>query len=1004
MQENPNTPENENDIPQNDLFPDEGLSDKDLSENNTASTEDDNFLGSGLFPEDNNSNEQSPTLITESDLFPEDAPQEEEIQEVIQEEPIQAIGIDAATRDFSHSAEPVNEQSTATKTFGTLEPEKPEEKPIAEAPKAAKPARRRKKKSKAFKAAKFTAKSVLFVFRKIFTYLMNFLLTVLMIGIITGTVVVMAFVIYIKNYVDPNYTGLDNLKFDSALSTTLYYVDQNENEILLDEDTLESSENRLWADYEDIPRNLIAAYIAVEDQRFGDLQENKNIINGHQGVDMTRTASAIYNFFIPTSSSYGGGSTITQQLIKNVSGENDTTMQRKIQEIFRAFNVEEKYSKNEIMEMYLNTIYLSHNSYGVRVAAQTYFGKELEDLTLAECAAIASIGKWPIQYDPIVNPKNNLERRNLVLKLMLQQELITQEEFDEAYDTPLTLADGSEEEYTATVHSYYIDTVLDDVTADLMKEYGYDYATASRVLFSGGLEIVTCLDPVIQECAEKVYENSEYWPAQSGMQAQSAMCIMDPETGNLLAIVGGLGEKKDPRGLNRATHSERQCGSSIKPVSVYALALDTGLYTAGSCVDDVPQTFNKNTGGYWPSNAGSGYRGMVSLDYAIRRSLNTIAVATCNQLGVEKVFNHMLEHGYTTLVEYETRDDGSVFTDLGAGQLALGGLTYGITVREHTQAYSALANGGVSSKARTYTEVRDSTGKIILDNKEEHAVIYKESTAAVMTEFLRKVVATSLGTASGFINLDIAFDMEVAGKTGTTNNKYDTYFCGYTPDLLGCVWYGYDYFKTVSAGSRAPGTLWNAVFTEIYNYYDENGISYSKEFETPASVVEGVEYCTISGKLATDACRNDLYYLEGGSSCVATGTFAAGTEPTEPCDGHIAVKWDKHTRAICVDGCTCPESSIITVGLRKISLDDRKMEVNVYISDSAYVYMDVPEDYVYPTSPNVSFFYNALPDDCKYAFGTYGSYPANRVCIEHYHPEEKEEDKPDENVPAVPAG
>ncbi len=889
----------------------------------------------------------------------------------------------APTKDFEHSELNQPDKAGPTKHFDTVEKDSQnnEEKPKT-TPK--------KKKSKTLKAAKFTAKSVLFVIRKILTYLLNIFLTISVVGIITGTVVVLAFVVYIKNYVDPNYTELDNLKFDSALSTTLYYLDKDGNEVLLEEDTLESSEKRMWADYEDIPKILIDAYIAVEDQRFYE----------HDGVDMTRTASAIYNFFIPTSSSYGGGSTITQQLIKNVSGDNQTTMQRKIQEIFRAFNVEKKFSKQEIMEMYLNTIYLSHNSYGVRVAAQTYFGKELQDLNLAECAAIASIGKWPINYDPIVNPKNNLERRNLVLKLMLQQGRITQEQFDEAYDAPLTLADGSEEEYSENIHSYYIDTVLDDVTADLMKEYGYDYATASRLLFSGGLQIVTCLDPVVQECAEKVFENSEYWPAQSGMQAQAAMCIMDPKTGNLLAIIGGLGEKKVARGTNRATHSERQCGSSIKPVSIYAYALDSGLYHAGSTVDDVPQTFNEDTGGYYPSNAGSSYKGMVSLDYSVRRSLNTIAIKTCNLLGAQNVFDHMLDHGYTTLVDLEIKEDGSEFSDIGAAQLGLGGLTYGITVREHTQAYSSLANNGVSSKARSYSEVRDSTGKVILNNKEKHEVIYKESTAAVMTEMLRRVVATGLGTASGFIRLDVNFDMQVAGKTGTTNNKYDTYFCGYTPDLLGCVWYGYDYYKTVTAGSAAPGALWEAVFTEIYNYYDANGIEYSKKFEVPDSVVENVEYCTISGKLATDACRNDLYAMNDGQSCVATMTFAKNDVPTEYCDRHILLKWDKVTEALCLDGCQCPDSDIIEVGFRKLTLEERFMKVNVFIGDAEYTYMEVDKYYDYPTSPNVSFFYNAFPDKYKYAFGTYGSKPANRICIEHYHPEQ--EDEPTD--PAVPAG
>ena len=870
------------------------------------------------------------------------------------------------TKDFSSSTSNKGDNNGATRQFDTVTPSN--EKIVS--PKA-----KVEKKSKTGSAAKVTFSGVLFTLRKVLTYTLNVLLTLLLVGIITGCAVALAFFIYIKNYVDPTYDGLDNLKFDSAQSTTMYYVDSNGNEILMEEDTLKSSENRLWAEYEDIPQVLIDAYIAVEDKRF----------LSHNGVDTTRTASAIYNFFVPTSSNYGGGSTITQQLIKNVSGENQTTIQRKVQEIFRAFDVESKYTKAEIMEMYLNTIYLSHNSYGVRVAAQTYFGKELDQLTLTECAAIASIGKWPINYDPIVNPQNNLERRNQVLKLMLEQGKITEQQFNEAYDVPLKLADGTEEDYSETIHSYYVDAVMDDVVADLMEEYGYDKTTASHMLYSGGLQIVTCMDPVIQDCAETVYTDKKYWPENKGMQAQSAICIMDPSSGDLLAIVGGLGEKKESRGFNRATHAYRQCGSSIKPVSVYALALDTGLYNGGSSVDDVPQGYNPETGDHWPSNAGRSYKGKVSLDYAIQASLNTIAVSTCNTLGVDRVFENFKSYGYTTLVDSKTLDNGMIVSDKGASPLALGGLTYGVTVREHTQAYATLANGGVTSKARTYSVVRDSRGVIILDNRESHEVKYSETTAAVMTDLLTHVVSGPNGTARNYVHIDDDFGIQVAAKTGTTNDNRDVYFCGYTPDFLASVWYGYDNNKTVSHGNAAT-VLWDEVFNLIYSYYRDHGIAYDKEFTYPSSVVTDVEYCTVSGKIPTDACRNDLYHIQGGSDCIAKGTFAANDVPTETCDKHVMVKWDKQTGGVCVDGCACPEANLIDVGLRKMTFDDRYLDGRAYIGDSQYIYLEVPAGYQYPTDPDVPFYRNMLNDDTKYIFGiSTTTRPANRVCTEHYN-------------------
>lgn len=884
--------------------------------------------------------------------------------------------ISGETKDFG-AIEPNEKNNSTTKPFNTVNGNKPEAKAKKKKEKGEKGENKPLEISKT--AAKITAKSTLYVVKKVLLWTLTALLTVLLIGIITAAIVVVAFIAYIKTYVDPTFDELSNLRVDSALSTTMYYLDENGNEVLLKEDTLEGSENRLWADYEDIPQTLINAYIAVEDQRFLE----------HAGVDTTRTASAIYNFFIPTSDNYGGGSTITQQLIKNVSGENDATIQRKVQEIFRAYYVEEHYTKEQILEMYLNTIFLSHNSYGVRVAAQTYFGKELSELNIAECAAIASIGKSPTKYDPILHPQNNLERRNLVLKLMLEQEFITEEEFNQYYDAPIQLAQNEEESYSETIHSYYIDTVMDDVIADLMDKYGYDKVTASQMLFSGGLEIVTCLDPDIQSIAEMVYTDSSYWPESNGMQAQSAICIMDPDTGNIKAIVGGLGEKKESRGFNRATHAYRQCGSSIKPISVYALAIENGVYSGGASVDDIPYLYDEEEKAHWPGNAGRGYLGKVSLDYAIQASLNTTSVYTCDVLGVENVFSNLMESGYTTLVASEEHPNGTIVSDIGLSPLALGGFTYGVTVRDHTQAYATLANGGVTSKGRTYSVVRDSDGRIILDNREEHEVQYSETTTAVLTDLLTHVVTGSSGTARRSIDLHTNYGVQVAAKTGTTNDNVDVYFSGYTPDLVACVWYGYDLNKTVS-NSRAAAELWNSVFSEIYKFYDENGIEYTKEFEMPPTVVTNVEYCTVSGKKPTEACRKDIYHEQGGASCIATGTFIKGSEPTEECDSHIMVKWDKVTGGICVDGCTCPAGNIIEVGFRLMSLEERCLKGRARIADAAYTYMPLPEGVAINTNTKYPFFFNAFPEEHEYAFGYYSSSirPANSLCTEHYHPTE----------------
>ena len=873
-----------------------------------------------------------------------------------------------ATRDFKPLLQTAETETGRTRTFESLggRENTPDKKQTKE--------KRVKKSTRTGRAVGATVKGTLFTVRKILSYVLNVFLTILLVGIITGAVVALAFVVYIKNYVDADYTGLDNLKFDSSLSTTLYYVDKTGAEVLLENDTLESSENRMWVEYNDIPAKLVDAYIAVEDQRFWD----------HNGVDTTRTASAIYNFFIPTSASYGGGSTITQQLIKNVSQENEPTIQRKVQEIFRAMNVEKKYTKTEILEMYLNTIYLSHGTYGVRTAAETYFGKELSDLSLAECAAIASIGKWPTHYDPINNPENNLTRRNLVLRLMLEQGKISQDEFNEAYDAPLVLASDSDEAVTVKIHSYYIDAVMDDVIADLMSEYGYDKATASRMLYSGGLQIITCLDPAIQECAERVFTDSSYWPTKKGLQAQSAICVMDHHTGELKAIVGGLGEKRESRGLNRATQSKRQCGSSIKPVSVYAYAIDSGLLNYGSPVDDIPPVYYPSRHYYWPYNADRVFRGIVPLDFAIQASLNTIAVKTCLDLGVENVYNNLLDTGYYSLVDSVTLPNGVVLSDINASPLALGSFTYGVTVRENTQAYAALANGGKAVNGRTYSLVRDSQGRVILDNPDTQKVLYREATSQIITSLLKRVVNGPYGTARGRINFYPAYGVEVAGKTGSTNDNKDVYFCGYTPDYVAACWYGYDNGKALSSGANNAASLWNSVFNEIYKYMRENNIEYTRNFDMN-SVVTNVEYCTVSGKLATDACRADLYAQNGGMGCISHGTFERTEVPTEYCDVHVMVKWDKKTGGVCVDGCNCPKDDVVEVGLRKMKLGDRNLADRVNVFDAQYIYLEVPKGYVYPTDPNVPFFQNLLPEDKPYAFGySVNERPANRVCTEHY--------------------
>lgn len=969
----------------------------------------------------------------------------------------------------------------------------------------------------------YPLKITLFVLWKAFSYFINILCTVIIVGVITGVAVACAFMLYIKSNVSAEFDGLSNLKFDSSLNTTIYYTDEAGNEILMEDDTLHGSENRLWAEYAEIPADLINAVISIEDQRFIT----------HNGVDLKRTAGAILNYFLPGGGSYGG-STLTQQLIKNVSGDNETTIQRKVQEIFRAIYVEQNYSKEQILEMYLNVIYLSQNSNGVKSAAQAYFGKELKDLTLVECAAIASIPKYPTYYDPLRNPDNNLQRRNLVLTEMHNQGYISDEEFNSAYNVPLYLDSSEKSSSSATdrVHSYYVDAVIEDVIASLMEHYDIDRTTASRRLYSGGLQIVINVDPDIQAIMEEVYCSDEYFPITTGIKPQSAMVVMDPSSGEILGIVGGRGKKTVGRGLNRATMSMRQCGSSIKPLSVYGASIEAGLITYATPMTDIPTTYDDVEKTYWPGNSPVGFDGVISLVSAVQESKNTTSVRTATALGFENSFNFLVNKlGFTTLVESKTYG-GVIKSDIALAPLSLGSFTEGVTVREVTQGYTMFANGGNVTEGRTFSLVRDSNGEILIDNRtSKQTQAMSEQNAYIMTQILRTVVSETNGTAwymfAGYSDaqyydkdkkLRFEPDVEVAGKTGTTNDDRDRYFVGYTPDYVAAVWFGYDNNKSLSKLPYNPSTrLWIEVFNKVYANLDKNNQAYKASFDEPYGIIE-VDYCTISGKLPTDACRCDLetvmsyyddenwsrlqsesfeklmadYYkpyieeirlqddkkaetwyqasdpsltwntpekkllhkgdmwydtdaadnktaIWDGSvwvkrsisssafdsrgdgkgqlfvdqptvpfstydmwvksdykvvrcttaikSCIRKGYFTYENAPKEYCDKHIMYKWDSKTKALCLDGCHCPEANLVDVALRLV--EPRIFKTNLSITDSQFTCIDskyLPLGYTYPTQASRPYYFGVYaPNTYPGKSGSSSSFkPGNRVCIEHY--------------------
>ena len=466
--------------------------------------------------------------------------------------------------------------------------------------------------------------------------------TLLLIFICTGVIFTGIFAVYIATCIIPN-AHVDVSEISMSQSSVIFYENsEGEWEEL---ETLHGGKNSIWADYDTMPEYLSLAAIAIEDKRF--LQ--------HNGVDWRRTAAAVVNLFVHYSDDTFGGSTLTQQTIKNVTGDKEGTVKRKITEIFRALDFEKTHSKEDIMELYLNNIYLGHGCYGVKTAAQVYFGKDVSELTLAECADLIGITNNPSLYDPYnteATLQNNLERKDTILYEMYDQGKITKEEYDEAVAQELVFTNGSDDEDDSQYYSWFVDQVINDVIEDLQVEKGYTKEVATQMVYYGGLNIYCTQDLEVQACVDEVYENRDNLPYTSqGYEMQSAITIIDPYTGNIVAMAGGMGEKQGSRLFNYAT-AKRQCGSAIKPISSYAPALDAGVITPASVLDDAPvRTLN---GRAWPVNSHSYYDGLVSVDTAIAESLNPCAVRVVEALGIQESYDFMTEKlGFSSLVSSE---------------------------------------------------------------------------------------------------------------------------------------------------------------------------------------------------------------------------------------------------------------------------------------------------------------------------------------------------------------
>ena len=606
-----------------------------------------------------------------------------------------------------------------------------------------------------------------------------------------------------------------------------------------------SGGNSLWIDLDDIPQYMQDAVVAIEDERFWE----------HEGVDWKRTTGAMINLVLNRAFDLGeqeyGGSTITQQLIKVTTQNTDHSVSRKLNEILAASAMESQvYTKDQILEGYLNNVPLTGDLVGVGIGARSYFDKELSELTLAECAVLACITNNPSVYDPFKHPENVRQRQQLVLAKMYECGFINEDEYLNALGQELVFKHNSTKIQTM---DYYDDLVVEDVIAALMEQNGYTKSYATNLVYYSGLNIYSAEDPEVQAKIEAIYTDESNFPEhfEDDEEDPQACFFACDYTGKVIATVGGRGEKTEDRVLNRSTQSKRSPGSSMKPIASYGPAIADNLVHYSSMVRDAPIKLPNGT--KWPHNyeaASTPDRGDVLLGVALQKSLNTVAVRLIDQYSTpERSYEYATDvFGLTTLVEKEQRGD-QVFTDIALSPLALGALTDGVTAREMTAAYGVFGSGGYYNEPYTYYKVTQGIGDdslTILNGGQKSHRVLDEQSAYVMVSLMRRPVEQ--GTAWNGVGQNWK-GWQVFGKTGTSESEKDVYFAGGTSYYCASSWFGYDNNQVLAKSQTGYAkSLWNQSMKVLHEDLE------SQDFHKPSGV-QTLKYCTETGQLATENCK-----------------------------------------------------------------------------------------------------------------------------------------------------
>lgn len=710
-----------------------------------------------------------------------------------------------------------------------------------------------------------------------------------------------------------------------GFGSTTFYADDDGVQTAIE---ISGNMRKIYYTLDEISPYITEGFIAVEDKIFYE----------HKGIDLKRTLMAAVNYVTKRERVFGA-STITQQVVKNISGDNQLSLKRKMEEIIRAIHIERSYSKDEILEVYLNVIPMSDNIYGVGAAARAYFGKEPGELSPGEAATLIGITNAPTAYSPYLHPEACKRKRDIVLSVMNNDSVISEEEYTAAVSRPLSVI--SREDREDRFDSWFVEMVIDQVCCDIAEQYQMSLSAARMMLLGGGYKVYTTMNRSVQSALEEYFENTDNFPKEIESGLNYAMAVTDSQSGRLVGIVGRVGKKAGNRLLNHAL-APHVPGSTLKPIALYAPLIDEGKINWSTVLDDVPVSFTESEGEYreYPKNSPEVYDGLTTVKDGLRFSKNTIAVRLCNIRGAKAIFNSLRDDfGFDTLIEKE-----GALTDIATAPMALGQLGRGVSLFKLTESFSVFPGEGKLREATCYSKVCDRDGKIILEKEPAEKRVFKVSTARIMNQMLMTV--TEDGTAG---KITLKNKVNTAGKTGTSGGSKDKMFIGYTPYFTAGIWCGYDKSgQAVSSLSKSHLQIWDEVMTSLHENIDEDGM---RKFSTDG--IYYLPYCKDSGRVYSDDC---IYDPRGERK--EYGYFAEDNAPEGRCDRHIICMYDTETKGIACQG--CPKGNIVCVSL--LSVPDRAFPKEIIVTDAEFVCRDINRYTERPIDYSLPYFYYAIPE------------------------------------------